>query len=110
MTNTTQFAIKEKTKLLKWWIIISDGIQTGIQNLIFGYLKSAEKWVEGRLNNVFFHFFAKFLSYLMIFESSFGMHHFEKSSNKAKNEEKPCSMCLKPISPRCAAGTQNPGF
>ena len=25
--------------------------------------------------------------------------HFEKSSNMAKNEEKPCSTCLKPISP-----------
>ena len=54
----------------------------------------------------FSSFFAKFLAYLVIFQS--GPHqrcsgNFEKSSNMAKiwqkNEEKPCSTCLKPISP-----------
>ena len=33
------------------------------------------------------------------FHSTFGALHFEKSSNMAKNEEKPCLTCLQPISP-----------
>ena len=47
-------------------------------------------------------FFDKFLPCLMIFQSettrSHCMQNFEKSSNMAINEVKPCSTCLKPIS------------
>ena len=39
---------------------------TGTRKLIFGYLETAEKWVEDKLNKAVFHF----LPYLMIFQSS----------------------------------------
>ena len=50
----------------------------------------------------------------MIFQSAaastFGVLHFDKSSNMAKNEEKPCSTCLQAIFPWYTANTLNPGF
>ena len=40
------------------------------------------------------------------FHTNFGALHFEKLSNMATNEEKPCWTYLKPIS----AGTEKPDF
>ena len=42
---------------------------TGTRKLIFGYLETAEKWVEDKLNKAFLHFFQIFGIYLMIFQS-----------------------------------------
>ena len=58
----------------------SDGSAT--QNQIFGYLSAPKKWIFKRQDCC-----------------DFGMLHFEKSANLAKNEEMPCSTCRKPISP-----------
>ena len=66
-------------------------MDSGTRNLGFQVLE--DPWVEGKrkLNKVFLYF----LTYLVIFLS--GVHapkalrNFEKSSNMAKNEEKPCS-------------------
>ena len=59
----------------------------------FGYPdESAEKWVKDKSNKAFHHFFAIYND-ISKFHSTFSVLHFEKSSNLAKNEEKPCSTC-----------------
>ena len=69
-------------------VIISGG--TGTRKPMFGNTESDEVCIEGTI----FGDFSKF-------HSIFGALHFEKSSTFAKNEEKPCSTCLKFfISPR----------
>ena len=66
----------------------------GSRKPIFGYLESAERWVE----QGFFSFFAKFDDFSKFRSTTFGMHYFEKSFNKAKKKkEKPCSTCLQTI-------------
>ena len=55
--------------------------------------------------------FFMFWQIVAIFDdfSKFPVHHFEKPSNLAKNEEKPSSTCLQPISPLYCV-YPNPGF
>ena len=78
------------------------------RNWIFGYLKSAEKWVQDQMNKS--RFYSKLLACLMIFQSFtvplahssyLKRHQIINSIPKfvKVNEEKPCSTCLKPISP-----------
>ena len=61
-------------------------------------------WIDGKLNEAFLHFFAKFLPYLMIFQSGVQTEGAGKlwkiikfAKHLYKNEEKPCSTCLQPI-------------
>ena len=85
--------------------------RTGTRNSIFGYPESSEKWVEGKLNKAFLFFSQIFAIFddLFKFCSTFGMHHFEKSSKNLEMKKKPCSTCapFKPF-PHSTAGTQNP--
>ena len=55
-----------------------------------GYPDSDEKWAEGKLKKAFLHFLLFFWPYLMIFQSS-----TLPSVTFGKNDEKPCSTCLK---------------
>ena len=80
------------------------GNASGIRNWIFGYPESA--WRQVRQGVFLYFLFVKFLAYLMIFQS-FLAHAFHaplgKLSNTMakmgpKNEVKPCSTCLQPIS------------
>ena len=89
----------------------------GIRNLIFGYLESSKKWIKGKLNKAFFIFsFFAIFDDLSKFRRTFCILHFQKLSNMAKklarNEENPCSTCLKPTALRvdktCVSGTRHP--
>ena len=54
-----------------------------------GNLESAEKWVEGKSNKAFLHFWDKFLPYLLIFQNSASpsvLSTLKKSSNMVKNK------------------------
>ena len=55
---------------------------------IYSLLSLVRKWVP---------WISRKMSWRQV-EQGFGMLHFEKSSNLAKNEENPCSTCLQPIS------------
>ena len=65
-----------------------------------GTHNQAEKWVEKQIERSLSSFFAKFLSYLMIFLKWNSMRALSTQSNTEKNEEKPCSTCLTTISPQ----------
>ena len=58
---------------------------SGTPNRIFGYQKSAKKWVWGKLNQGFSSFFAKFIKFR---STSVAVLHFEKSSKMAKKWRK----------------------
>ena len=79
--------------------ISSDG--SGTQNPGFRVLEVMpwrNVFFKGKLNKAFLHFFCQIFGIFNDFTkfcSTFGALHFEKSSNMAKNEEKPCLTCLK---------------
>ena len=53
---------------------IAHSDESGIRNLAFGVWKCYGDWrnvVKASWNKAFFHFFAKFLVYLMIFQNGF---------------------------------------
>ena len=60
----------QKMCILHSVLIIMVGIsgRTGTQNLGVGYLKSAEKWVEGKSNKAFLHFLPNFCSIWWFFK------------------------------------------
>ena len=70
---------------------------------MFRVLKIIFTGIIQKIDQGSFSFFAKFLAYLMIFQSFIAPFRIEKSShmpkNMAKIEEKSCSTCLKPIPP-----------
>ena len=47
-----------------------------------------EKWVEGKSNKAFLHFLPYLFDDFSKFRSTFGVLHFEKSSNRAKIRQK----------------------
>ena len=81
------------------------------------YLESAKKWgFKGKFSKAILNFLHKFLPHLMIFQS-FTMPLCAACSslnsnyrNMVKNEEKPCSTCIIPISLHGNFKIRNPRF
>ena len=86
--------------IFREFLLFGDG--SGGQKLIFEVSGISRKMGLRQVELGFSSFLAKFLTYLMIFQSfeeSLSMLHFEKffkyAKKMAKNEEKSCSTCLK---------------
>ena len=109
-----QFAFVDDTSHDEWKSLLSSIKQcgsnynsfacdgSGTRNQIFGCLESAKKWVWGKLNKGFLHFFAKLLAYLMIIQCGVHAEGAAKLSkiiiyvkNLAQDEENTCLKMFK---------------
>ena len=82
-------------------------------NQTFSYLESAKNRVGAKSNKAFLHLFCQSFGIFDNFSkfcSIFSALHVEKSSNMAKNEEKPCSTCLSTYFSTVFCWNPKPGF
>ena len=83
------------------FVNISDRL--GTQKIFLGTFGIRQKMVLMQVEQGFSSFFAQIVGIFEDFSKFHSKLHFEKSTNMpktwAKNEEKPCSTCLKPNSP-----------
>ena len=88
-------------KPLYRWVPISGG--TGIQNPGFGHPRSTMEQITMGWRQVeqgFYSFICHIWWFFKVEHAESALQNFEKSSNMAKNEEKPSSTCLQLFSGR----------
>ena len=91
------------------WLLVAERVP---EKWFLGATRVSRKMFLRQVEQGFSSFLPNYLVYIgwfFKFPSASSTLHFEKSSNMAKNEVKPCSNCLKPIS-TWHCGHPKPGF